>query len=135
MDVSTQVAELLDVLAARFGTTAEYLWATMVRYHVIQGWIQVAAGGGLILGGLVAGGFAYRVHQAARLLIDLGRGAGETDYTWDWRIRDTKACRSMLLCGFGCLVLLGSLIALFAGLQQILIPEYYALQEILRVLR
>ncbi|KKM70481.1 hypothetical protein LCGC14_1440310 [marine sediment metagenome] len=135
MNVSTQVAELLDVLAARFGTTAEYLWATMVRHHVIEGWLQVAAGGGLILGGLVAGGFAYRAHQAVRRLIDLGRGTGETGYSWDARLRDTKGCRTFLLCVFGGLVLIGSGIALTAGLQQILIPEYYALQEILRVLQ
>ena len=131
MNVSTQVAELLDVLAARFGTTAEHLWTVMVQYYTLKGWLGAAVGGGFILGGLVAGGFGRRAHQAVqRKLL-----APNTGYDWDQNLRAAKEFRQVLLVAAGALVTIGILLVMFVGMERILVPEYFALQEILTILK
>lgn len=37
-EVGKAVADVLDVLAAKFGTTAAYLWGVMVKQQVVWGW-------------------------------------------------------------------------------------------------
>ena len=131
MNVSTQVAELLDVLAARFGTTAEHLWDVLVRHYTLQGWLGAALGGGFILGGLVAGGFGRRAHQAVqRKLLAPNEG-----YDWDQNLRAAKECRQVLLAAAGALVAIGIMLVMFVGLERILVPEYFALREILKLLQ
>ncbi len=131
MNVSTQVAELLDVLAARFGTTAEHLWAVMVQYYTLKGWLGLTLGGGFILGGLVAGGFGRRAHQAVqRKLLAPNEG-----YDWDQNLRAAKECRQVLLVAAGALATVGILLVMFVGVERILVPEYFALQEILKILQ
>ena len=131
MNVSTQVAELLDVLAARFGTTAEHLWAVMVQYYTLKGWLGAALGGGFILGSLVAGGFGYRAHKAVqRELL-----APHNGIDWDQNLRAAKECRQVLLVAAGALVAIGIVLVMFVGLERILVPEYFALWEILKLLQ
>ncbi len=41
-EVAQATSEVLDVLAARFGTTVAHLWDVLLRQAVVEGWVNFA---------------------------------------------------------------------------------------------
>lgn len=118
--VAKNVADVLDVLAARFGSTAEHLWAVLVKQSVVDAW-QTAIGALFVLGVVIGLVLTYR-------------WAGRRPLK-EWALSaDRGAVR--VLCTVGALIGGGVFFGLSSGIVGRLInPEFYALQYVLGQVR
>ena len=106
--VATEIQEVLDVLAARFGATGEHLWSVLVRQQLIEGW--------MIFGSLLVALVAVSV------TIPLANNQG-----WDkdgpgWDVV-AAICGLWFIVSF---VVFGT-----TGIPHLLNPEFYALKILL----
>lgn len=123
VDYGQEVSNVLDVLADRFGTTAEFLWGTLVSYHYTMGFMGTALAGFLFV---VGGVFFYTSWASNKKL-----NAGGIDK------EERKACKDDTFGFFVCgsVIIFIGVILMFNYLPDLLIPEYGALREVLRTLR
>jgi hypothetical protein len=110
-----EIAPLLEKLAAKLGTTAEYLWAVLVRQATVEAWLySVCAAVALSIACYVFG---------------LSRSANGQREGFD--AMSSKDLRRTIAVLF----LIVGLALLSAGVGHFVNPEYYALSEILGALR
>jgi hypothetical protein len=110
--------QVLNVLAQRFGTPVAHLWKVLVQYQYVHGISEI------VLSGLFA------VITAACFTISIKNWRQED--CWDY---PNKAIPAILGAIIGA-VLVGVVASnLYDGIQYLLAPEYFALQDILAPLK
>lgn len=131
--MTTQVAELLDMLAVRFGTTAEHLWGVLIQYHTIMGWLAVGCGLLLIGAGALVANVVRQEHLKVRSAIAKSIQEGFASVpAYLERAREARFAVVVMMC---VLFIFGLVILGVVGTPRVLLPEYFALQEILGVVR
>lgn len=126
--MNEQTVQLLRDLAAKLGTTSEYLWQVLVKQAPISAIIDIL----LILLVGVAIYLWYRLHRnlmVSKEWPDTGyKGTGYSRY-------EEGAMIPMALSGMALLVFLGiSLACVPSIISGLLNPEYWALQQILHTI-
>jgi len=106
-DFAEQVRQVLDVLAAQFGTTATHLFGVMVRHHWIVGLLQTA------LAGVAA-------------LVVIAVLVGITKPAFEDIENQTFGVWLFLALVVVCLLLIAA-----GGVPRLVNPEYYAVKDIL----
>ena len=107
------INEILDALAARFGTTGVHLWEVLVRQQIIEGVYAI----GWLIG---AGIFSYLYYKLLKYF-----HSQDGTYWDDWQVGTS--------CGLG--VILGIIIivaiAMTYDMLGLINPEFYALKVLL----
>lgn len=117
--------ELIREAAEQLGMTAAYAWEVLVTAQPILGVITITQ---VVLGAGITGWVTYRYHQVAVERYYDSDGYGGTDEIDVWM--------GTALVGMVTLIVVGiSVAALGAALEQILLPEYSALMEVLETLK
>lgn len=115
IDVGQNTQALIEKLAAQIGVTVDKVWPWLVRQQVVEGWSALAMIAAAVLLGACFLGVAYRL--------------GKT--------RSDEVFMPFLLIG-GTLFLGGLLVLLMGGsylVRQILNPEYFALKDLVQMVK
>lgn len=109
-----QVSRILEQLAAQLSTTVERLWGVLIRQAYVEGAYMLL----LILAAILFTIALYR----------------HTKNVWDADISEFHEFSILMGWTIAAVGLIGSLFGLQAALTALLNPEYWALQQIIKML-
>lgn len=120
MDWKQELLKRLDAVAAKLGTTTEYLWKVLVKQGYVEGIAQLVSIPALLL-------LAYMGYRLSKKLYQMGEDDG-------WNGPGPVFGSAFLYLGIGAAIFLAMGNAYF-GLLQLLNPEYFALRQILQAIK
>lgn len=124
MDWKQELLKRFDAVAAKLGTTAEYLWAVLVKQSIAQGIADAI----IALLCLIAVLVLYKSvlpYCSKRFAEEDEKGCG-TEIGWEFAIGFTIAGIVVLSVAFG--------VNLHDAVLELVNPQYYALHEVLQTL-
>jgi len=111
-----EILQRIDVLAAKLGVAAEYLWDVLIRQMwLVEGWMCVGLGVALLLVGAVG---------CMRLYL-LG---GPDTSTGEWTQKDSRFTVNVVFAIVG---ILGGTFVLPDAVAKVLNPAYYAFKALI----
>jgi len=117
VDWKTEVLKRLDVLADKLGTTGTYLWHVLVKQGIVIGAIDLFIASVFLILAILAFKVSYR---------------GYSNFANDWDDTEFKHGSRFAVGFIAGIVASGVfLVHLTDGLQELLNPEFYALNTIL----
>lgn len=120
MDWKQELLKRLDAVAAKLGTTTEYLWKVLVRQGYVEGITDVLSGVTCLVMTIVLYRFTVKWTKMK---------PGEHEWT-----EGQSAC-VWLGTILGLAFAVATSACLTAGIKELLNPEYFALREILQAIR
>lgn len=117
------ISDILEVLAVRFGTTVEHLWAVLIRQVYVDAIVNVSAGIAFTVAAIIVSRIVYRWHTVV-LPPQPGYANGHTFEYTNEGLAVTAFIAAILLC------ILAVICDAFAvgSLAQLANPEYGALK-------
>lgn len=119
--MNTEVTKLLSELAAKLGTTVEYLWPLLVRKELINAWMGAIAGGLMALAAGAASVKAFR--KMKQKLVKTSHDSFGGNHNDEVLLLGSSAWLLLVIAGIGIFVVLGSV-------SDICVPEASALRAI-----
>lgn len=113
-DIIEKVDDYIKSIADSLGVAAEHVYKTLVTQQIIDGWVSIGVGVGLILTSLLF---------ISLVLIGFKRG---------WNERILTPITGVAVAG-SIVIIMMILGAIPSGIKHITNPEYYAIKEILDV--
>jgi len=119
MDWKQEIFKRLDVLAEKMGTTAQYLWHILVKQGFATGVADLTTAGLLLI--------------PAVALVFLGKKLLKLASTTGYEPPETMGGIASLAVAILLAVAVGT--NLYNGLLEVINPEYFALQELLKAIK
>jgi hypothetical protein len=121
-EMMKQILSRLDLLAAKLGVTAQYMWGVLLRQAYVTAYMDMASA---VVGLLFCMAGAVSIKYALRYCLN----KENQDYG-DWSINGVIwLIVSSSVCCFGAVACLS---AAFSAMTILLNPPYWALQQILK---
>jgi uncharacterized membrane protein len=119
VDWKTELLKRFDTLADKLGTTGTYLWHILVKQGYIEGWTDLFISIIFAILLFISAKIAYKKYKKSE------------EYNWN---EDTCVVKFIVFFTLSLIFFIISATNLYMGIQEILNPEFYALNILLEKL-